>query len=84
MHDPRVEKFKFPLFLTLILYGDRNMKNLSVVLIILGLFLGGCSFGSISHGSEMSEQQLTDIKPGVTTKKDVYRTFGEPTKMGYD
>ena len=80
MHDPRFEKFKFPLFLTLILYGDRNMKNLSVVLIILGLFLSGCSFGSISHGSEISEQQLTDIKPGVTTKKDVYRTFGEPTK----
>jgi len=57
------------------------MKNLCIVLTVLSMFASGCSFGSISHGSEISEQQLTDIKPGVTTKKDIYRTFGEPTKV---
>ena len=57
------------------------MKNLGISLLILGMFLSGCSFGSISHGSEISEQQLTEIKPGVTTKKDIYRSFGEPTKI---
>jgi len=56
------------------------MKKPCIFLTILSMLLGGCSFGSISHGSEISEQQLTDIKPGVTTKKEVYRTFGEPTK----
>lgn len=57
------------------------MKNLCIIFTILSIFLGGCSFGSISHGSAISEQELTDIKPGVTTKKDIYRTFGEPTKV---
>ena len=57
------------------------MKNLCTVFIISALFLSGCSFGSISHGSEITEQQLTELKPGVTTKKDIYRTFGEPTKV---
>lgn len=57
------------------------MRNLCIILAILSMFLGGCSFGSISHGSEITEQQLTDIKPGITTKKDIYRTFGEPTKV---
>ncbi len=56
-------------------------NKLGFVLAILSLFASGCSFGSISHGSEISEQQLTEIKPGVTTKKDIYRTFGEPTKV---
>jgi outer membrane protein assembly factor BamE (lipoprotein component of BamABCDE complex) len=57
------------------------MKNIGTLLVILAMFLGGCSFGSISHGSEMTEQQLTDLKPGITTKKDIYRLFGEPTKV---
>jgi outer membrane protein assembly factor BamE (lipoprotein component of BamABCDE complex) len=57
------------------------MKNLCIVFMISALFLSGCSFGSISHGSEISEQQLTEIKSGVTTKKDIYRAFGEPTKV---
>ena len=57
------------------------MKNLCIILTILSIFLGGCAFSSISHGSEVTEQQLAEIKPGVTTKKDIYRTFGEPTKV---
>tara|TARA_B100000686_G_C16588585_1_gene862067 strand:- start:349 stop:690 length:342 start_codon:yes stop_codon:yes gene_type:complete len=57
------------------------MKNIFIILTILSMFLGGCSFGSISHGSEVTEEQLSDIKIGVTTKKDIYRNFGEPTKV---
>ena len=57
------------------------MKKLCIFLTILSMLLGGCSFGSISHGSAISEKELTEIKPGVSTKKDVYRIFGEPTKI---
>ena len=57
------------------------MKQLCFILAILSMFLGGCSFGSISHGSEIAEQELAEIKPGITAKKDIYRTFGEPTRV---
>jgi outer membrane protein assembly factor BamE (lipoprotein component of BamABCDE complex) len=57
------------------------MKKLCSILAILSILLGGCSFGSISHGTEVGENELADIKPGITTKKDIYRTFGEPTKI---
>ena len=56
------------------------MKKLWAVLAILSIYLGGCAFSSISHGTEISEKELSEIKPGITTKKDIYRTFGEPTK----
>ena len=57
------------------------MKKLWAILAVSSILLGGCSFGSISHGSEVTEQDLADIKPGITTKKDIYRTFGEPTRI---
>jgi|TARA_Y100000294_G_C8506107_1_gene316778 outer membrane protein assembly factor BamE (lipoprotein component of BamABCDE complex) len=56
------------------------MKRLLGILAISSIYLGGCAFSSISHGTEITEQQLTEINPGVTTKKDIYKTFGEPTK----
>ena len=56
------------------------MKKLWAILAISGICLGGCAFGSISHGTEITEKELASIKLGVTTKKEIYRTFGEPTK----
>jgi outer membrane protein assembly factor BamE (lipoprotein component of BamABCDE complex) len=56
------------------------MKRSLAILAILSIYLGGCAFSSISHGTELTEKDLADIKPGVTTKKEIYRTFGEPTK----
>ena len=56
------------------------MKFSLAVLAILSIYLGGCAFSSISHGTEITEKELASIKPGVTTKKEIYRTFGEPTK----
>ncbi len=56
------------------------MKKLWAVLAILSIYLGGCAFSSVSHGTEIAEKELGEIKPGVTTKKDIYRTFGEPSK----
>ena len=56
------------------------MKKLWAILGISGICLGGCAFGSINHGTEITEKQLASIKLGVTTKKEIYRIFGEPTK----
>ena len=56
------------------------MKKLWAILAISSIYLGGCAFSSISHGTEITEKELASIKPGVTTKKEIYRTFGEPTK----
>ena len=56
------------------------MKKLWAILAISSIYLGGCAFSSISHGTEISEKELGEIKPGITTKKDIYKTFGEPTK----
>ena len=56
------------------------MKKLWAILAISGICLGGCAFGSINHGTEITEKELASIKLGVTTKKEIYRTFGEPTK----
>jgi len=56
------------------------MKKLWAILAISGICLGGCAFSSISHGTEITEKELASIKLGVTTKKEIYRMFGEPTK----
>ena len=56
------------------------MKKLWAILAISSIYLGGCAFHSLSHGTEISEKELSEIKPGITTKKEVYNTFGEPTK----
>jgi outer membrane protein assembly factor BamE (lipoprotein component of BamABCDE complex) len=56
------------------------MKKLWVMIVTTAIFLGGCSFGSINHGTKITETELSGIKLGVTTKKEIYRTFGEPTK----
>ena len=56
------------------------MKKLWAILAISGICLAGCAFGSINHGTEITERELASIKLGVTTKKEIYRMFGEPTK----
>ena len=56
------------------------MKKLWAILAISGICLGGCAFGSINHGTEITEKELSTIKLGVTTKKEIYRLLGEPTK----
>jgi outer membrane protein assembly factor BamE (lipoprotein component of BamABCDE complex) len=56
------------------------MKKLWAILAILAIYFGGCAFGSINHGTKITDKELASIKLGVTTKKEIYRTFGEPTK----
>lgn len=53
------------------------------LLIILATFMfsvTGCSFKSISHGSEITDEQIAKIEDGKTTKSEIFINFGNPSK----
>ncbi len=58
------------------------MKQLSVVFAISMTMLAtqGCSFKYISHGSEITDEQIATIVDGKTTKSDIFVNFGNPSK----
>ena len=56
-----------------------NLKSLTLW-IIVALFTSGCSFKSISHGSEITDEQIAQIVDGKATKSDIFMNFGNPTK----
>lgn len=41
----------------------------------------GCSIKSISHGSEITDQQIAKIEDGKTTKSEIFIEFGNPSKV---
>lgn len=47
---------------------------------LLGVFGTGCSYKSISHGSEISDEQVSKIIDGKTTKEEIFIEFGNPSK----
>jgi hypothetical protein len=53
------------------------MAKYSVLLTII-LFLGGCLLGNVKEGPTISEEMLSRIKPGETTKKEIIEWFGPP------
>jgi outer membrane protein assembly factor BamE (lipoprotein component of BamABCDE complex) len=53
---------------------------LSSLLSVL-LFIQGCSIKSISHGSEITDQQIAQIEDGKTKKSDIFIKFGNPSKV---
>jgi outer membrane protein assembly factor BamE (lipoprotein component of BamABCDE complex) len=61
------------------------MKQNKSILLIASLFvLNGCSYKSISHGREITQQEADTIKLGRTSKEDIMVMFGEPTKITSD
>jgi outer membrane protein assembly factor BamE (lipoprotein component of BamABCDE complex) len=57
----------------------KMMANLMLsVFLILSVF--GCSVKSISHGSEITEEQVAKIVDGKTTKDEIFIEFGNPSK----
>lgn len=50
------------------------------MLLILLLSTMSCSYKSISHGEEISQQDAAQIERGLTSKQDIFLNFGEPTK----
>jgi len=56
---------------------------LAMMAFVLASFLGACglvSYTSMDQGTEIKEEQLAKIKPGMT-KQDVLIALGEPTKV---
>mgnify|MGYP006291825225 CR=1 FL=1 len=57
-------------------------KFVFFALISLGVVLiQGCSIKSISHGSEITDQQIAKIEDGKTTKSEIFIEFGNPSKV---
>ena len=59
------------------------MKKAYLLAPLVGVFLliQGCSIKSISHGSEITDQQIAQIEDGKTTKSDIFVRFGNPSKV---
>jgi hypothetical protein len=53
------------------------MAKFAVLLTII-LFLGGCLLGNVKEGPKISEEMISRIKPGETTKKEIIEWFGPP------
>ncbi len=43
--------------------------------------LSACAYKAIRHGSEIKEQQVSEIVDGKTTKDEIYLLCGEPKKV---
>ena len=61
----------------------KGMKLLLLGIVGISLVLGSaaCSFKAISHGTEITDEQLARIKDGSTTKQDIFMEFGNPSKI---
>jgi hypothetical protein len=53
------------------------MIRLAVLFTFIPL-LGGCLLGNVKEGATISEEMVSRIKPGETTKKDIIEWFGPP------
>ena len=59
---------------------NRNGILWTVIFFVILTIALGCSYKSIKHGEEISEDRVSNIEEGKTTKSDVLMEFGEPTK----
>ena len=53
------------------------MPKLAMLLTII-LLLGGCLLGNVKEGPNISEEMISRIKPGETTKQEIIEWFGPP------
>jgi outer membrane protein assembly factor BamE (lipoprotein component of BamABCDE complex) len=44
------------------------------------VFAFSCAYKSIKHGEEITEEQVTKIIDGKTTKQEIFIEFGNPSK----
>jgi len=57
---------------------------LSGLLLIAALAAGGCAYKSINHGTEITDEQVSQIIDGQTTRDEVLIEFGDPSKTMND
>jgi hypothetical protein len=53
------------------------MARFAVLLTII-LFIGGCLLGNVKEGPKISEEMISRIKLGETTKQEIIEWFGPP------
>ncbi|MBI4686058.1 MAG: hypothetical protein HY755_12815 [Nitrospirae bacterium] len=59
----------------------RGMKVFLAAMLSVCMVIGfGCSYKSIKHGEEISDEQVAKIIDGKTTKEEIFIEFGNPSK----
>jgi outer membrane protein assembly factor BamE (lipoprotein component of BamABCDE complex) len=59
-----------------------HMNRCWVLVCVLPLLLQGCLVDRKQRGTEIDPLQLSQLQPGLTTKTDVLRVLGVPTRNG--
>ena len=61
------------------------MKKLVLaILFMVVAFSCGCAYKSINHGTEITDDQVSKIIDGKTTREDILIEFGDPSKTMND
>jgi hypothetical protein len=50
----------------------------AIILLTIIVSLTGCLLGNVKEGPKISEEMISRIKPGETTKKEIIEWFGPP------
>jgi hypothetical protein len=82
--DLIIKVIEFAILLAIRSHYLRKIMKKSLLIspfIVALLFFQGCSIKSISHGSEITDQQIAQIEDGKTTKGDIFVQFGNPSKV---
>jgi hypothetical protein len=59
--------------------GKSFMDMVKVVMFLMIIIsLSGCLLGNVKEGPKISEEMISRIKPGETTKKEIIEWFGPP------
>jgi len=58
-----------------------RLRRSGVLLLILPLLLNGCLVDRKQRGTEIDPQQLALLFPGISTKSDVLRVLGVPSRQ---
>lgn len=57
-----------------------HLRRSGMLLLILPLLFGGCLVDRKQRGTEIDPQQLALLFPGISTKSDVLRVLGLPSR----
>ena len=66
------------------MHVSKKLFDLMLILVSVTIFMAGCGYKSIKHGTEISEDQIKKIVIGQTTKNDILIEFGDPSKIMND
>jgi outer membrane protein assembly factor BamE (lipoprotein component of BamABCDE complex) len=55
-------------------------KYCIVIILLVSMLNFSCSYKTIKHGTEITDEQTATIQDGKTTKQDIIMKFGEPTR----